>query len=113
MASTLGILSLLLIILPLTVDFKIVSNVFFGVAIFSLLLIIIAWVSSKKTGYANLKDKEQLMSDEAVTSYIPNITKVNNNDRNIARKKRSLYQVSFSLTLTIISGSIALIFAFL
>ena len=102
-----------MIILPLTIDFKIVSNVFFGVAIFSMILIIVAWVGNKKTDYKDLKDREHSMSDDVVMSYIHNLKKVNNDDRKNAHKKRAVLQVSFSVTVTVFSGVIALIFAFI
>ena len=104
--------TILLLSLTFVVSAKIVSNVFFGVGSITLALVVIAWFSSKRTSFGEMKEKDFTMTDDAVRSYFPDVKKITQADIINARKKRGLYQVSWSLIASSISFIIALIYAF-
>lgn len=77
----------------------------------TLSLIVVSYLSGKKTNYNEYNSKDFTMTDETVRAYIPDVKKINQDTIVKVRKMRTWYQVTWSCITSGVSLAIALIYA--
>ena len=104
-------ITVILLILNFVVGNSTISNTFFALMCVTLSLIVVSYLSGKKTNYNEYNSKDFTMTDETVRAYIPDVKKINQDTIVKVRKMRTWYQVTWSCITSGVSLAIALIYA--
>lgn len=114
----LGFISInIILILSLTfvTSHNIISNIFFGMSCITLSILVFSFLGAKKNSYNEMKNKDSSIDEETILAYYPN-EKISKNKSNLikqTKRKRILYQITWSIITSSVSIAIALIYAFI
>ena len=112
MLAYLIFVSLLIVLLATLTTFKTTSDVFFGIGAVLLLIVIVAWIGSKRINLDVHKDKDRTINSDTVYAYYPDLKKVTPQDIINTRRLRIKFQLSWSIISSSIAFILALSFAF-